>query len=157
MANLSGLFNLKLGASLPTKQQVKDYVNTTCKYPGNQQYRNGSKQTTLFEHPTNPNQRVSCKNPGVYLLESMSEAGNLEHSYITTRDKDNPYYCDTLLTNGGRTTKARFGKGDKKIYVEDKNNNGKIDAGEVTYTDKSGKLFDYFTNEKLPDSMSFLW
>ena len=27
MANLSGLFNLKLGGSLPTKQQVKDYVN----------------------------------------------------------------------------------------------------------------------------------
>ena len=91
------------------------------------------------------------------MLESMSEAGNLEHSYIATRDKDNPYYGDTLLTNGGRTTKARFGKGDKKIYVEDKNNNGKIDAGDVTYTDKSGKLFDYFTNEKLPDSMSFLW
>ncbi len=157
MANLSGLFNLKLGASLPTKQQVKDYVNTTCKYPGNQNYRGDLKQTTLFEHPTNPNQRVSHKNPGVYLLESMPEAGNLEHSYIAARNKDNPYNGDTLLTNGGRTTKASFRKGDKKIYVEDKNNNGKIDAGEVTYTDKSGRMFDYFSNEKLPDSMDLNW
>ena len=157
MVELSGLFNLKLGASLPTKQQVKDYVNTTCKYPGNQGYSAGLKKTTLFEHPTNSNQLVSRENPGVYLRESMPEAGNLEHSYITTRDKDNPYYCDTLLTNGGRTTKAIFGKGDKTIYVDDKNNNGKIDAGEVTYTDKSGRMFDYFSNEKLPDAMDLNW
>ena len=157
MTNLSGLFNLKLGASLPTKQQVKDYVNTTCKYPGNQQYRAGLKQTILFEHPTNPNQRLDYKNPGVYLLESIPEDGTLEHSYIIAKKKDNLYKDDCLQTNDGRTTSASWRIGDKTIYVDDKNKNGKIDAGEVTYTDKRGKLFDYFTNEKLPDSMSLDW
>ena len=157
MTNLSGLFNLKLGASLPTKQQVKDYVNITCKYPGNQQYRNGSKETVLFEHPTNPNQLLGQKNPGVYLRESMPQVGEVEHSYIIARNNVKQTFGDTLITNDGKTTKATLGMGDKKVYIEDKNNNGKIDAGEVTYTDKSGHLFDYFTNEKLPDSMSFLW
>lgn len=157
MANLSGLFNLKLGASLPTKQQVKDYVNTTCKYPGNQQYRNGSKQTTLFEYPTNPNQLLGHKNPGVYMLESMPQTGKVEHSYIGVQNNADQTSGDYLLTNYGKTTKANLKIGDKSVFIEDKNNNGKIDAGEVTYTDKSGKLFDYFTNEKLPDSMSFLW
>ena len=158
MANLSGLFNLKLGASLPTKQQVKDYVNTTCKYPGVQEYSGGSKYTALFEQPTNSNQQLDHENPGVYLRESMPNVGNVERSFIMAKNKDNPpYAADYLLTNGGRTTSASFRMGDKTIYVDDKNNNGKIDAGEVTYTDKSGSMFDYFSNEKLPDSMYFNW
>ena len=157
MANLSGLFNLKLGASLPTKQQVKDYVNTTCKYPGSQEYRGGSKYTTLFEHPAKSNQLLGHENPGVYLREAMSNAGYVERSFIIAKNKDNPYSDDYLLTNNGRTISASWRIGDKSVFIEDKNNNGKIDAGEVTYTDKSGKLFDYFTNEKLPDSMSFDW
>ena len=157
MTNLSGLFNLKLGASLPTKQQVMDYVNTTCKYPGNQQYRNGSKETVLFEHPTNPNQQLNHKNPGVYMRESMPQAGKVENSYICVQNNSDKTSSDYLLTNDGKTTKAKLKIGDKSVFIKDKNNNGKIDAGEVTYTDKSGKLFDYFTNEKLLDSMSLDW
>ena len=157
MTNLSGLFNLKLGASLPTKQQVKDYVNTTCKYPGHQQYRHGSKETVVFEYPTNPNQLLGHKNPGVYMLESMPQVGKVEHSFILVQNNADNTSGDYLVTSDGKTIKAKLNIGDKRVFIEDKNNNGKIDVDEVTYTDKSGLCFEYFTNEKLPDSMSFLW
>ena len=91
------------------------------------------------------------------MCESMPQAGKVDSSYICVQNNADQTSGDYLVTNDGKTTKAKLKIGDKSVFIEDKNNNGKIDAGEVTYTDKSGKLFDYFTNEKLPDSMSFLW